>query len=322
MPDSKACLLSYALDGQGAAVPVEMSAVTADDPRLVWVHLNARHPDAKKFLRDQIQLDPLIIKALVAEETRPRLEELSAGALLILRGINYNPGPTPEDLVSIRLWIGNNRIISLGRRKSAAIADIDARIQQNRAPKSIGDFIATLCGALNDTIEPAIAELEEAVDLLEEDAQEDVSADKRPDLAQARKQATLFRRHLGPQRDVIMRLQRPEQPWLSAADRWLMQENSDRITRFIEDLDALRERTQILQDEAYNLQSVRLNKNLYILSMITVIFLPLTFITGLLGMNLEGIPGAHLPNAFLVVCGLCVGIGAVQLMIFRRLKWF
>lgn len=320
MQDSKACLFSYALDGGGA--PVNLAALAPDDPRFVWIHLNGRHPDTKKILKDDIHLDPLIIKSMLAEETRPRFEQAPQGALLILRGINFNPGPTPEDLVSVRVWITSTRIITVCRRKSKAIADLNDRIAENRGPKTPGEFVTFLLTALNDGIEPVLAELEDLMDRLEETPLDGGDKDLRSDLADMRKQATQFRRHMTPQRDVINILRVSDLSWLTLADKWLLQDNLDRTTRLIEDLDTLRERSQILQDEFYNALSSRLNKNLAVLSVITVVFMPLTFITGLLGMNVAGIPGAHHDYAFGVVCVITIVLAAVQIYIFKKLKWF
>lgn len=321
MEETKSCLFCYLLDGEGGGTPIELSSVAPSDTRLVWIHLNGRHPDAKKFLRDQLHLDPLIVKALLAEETRPRLEEIGQNALIILRGINFHAGPTPEDLVSIRLWISHNHIVTLGRRKSQAIAEIDDHLRQRRGPKRVGEFISMLCSALNDSIEPAIQELDVNIDRLEELSLENPDTKMRADIAVLRKAATLFRRHMSPQRDAINRMQNSTQGWLSASDKWFMQDNNDRVLRFLEDLDAIRERSQILQDELYSALSSKLNKNLYILSVITAIFMPLTFLSGLLGMNVDGIPGAHSPTAFASVCGITLGIGALQIVLFKRLKW-
>ena len=66
---------------------------------------------------------------------------------------------------------------------------------------------------------------------------------------------------------------------------------------------------------------MKLNRNLYLLSVITAIFMPLTFITGLLGMNVDGIPGAGHPHAFALIVGLSAAIIAVQLILFRRFRW-
>jgi zinc transporter len=295
--------------------------VAEDSPRLVWIHLNGRNAEAKKFLRDQLRLDPLIVKALMADETRPRVEEIGANTLIILRGINFHPGPTPEDLASVRIWLSHSHIVTVGRRKSQAIAELDERIRHGHGPKRVGEFVSMLCSILNDGIEPAIQELEVNIDKLEEISLENPNANLRNDIALLRKQATLFRRHLSPQRDAISRLQSSQQGWITSGDKWFMQDNNDRVLRFLEDLDAIRERSQILQDELYSALSSKLNKNLYILSVITAIFMPLTFLSGLLGMNVEGIPGAHDPWAFAIVCALTGVIGGLQIMLFRKLKW-
>ncbi len=321
MEETKACLLSYALDGQGGGQVVDLAGVSEDDGRLVWIHLNGRHSDAKKFLREQLKLDPVIVKSMLAEEMRPRLEEIGQAAMLMLRGINFNPGPTPEDLVSIRLWISGNHIVSVGRRKSRTIADIDDRIRHGRGPRRVGEFIAMLCSSLNDGIEPALQELEDTMDKLEAASLENPSAHLRVDIAALRKQATLFRRHVAPQRDVFNRLQLSMQGWLTPPDKWYMHDNNDRMLRFLEDLDSLRDRAQILQDELHSALSSKLNKNIYVLSVITAIFMPLGFFSGLLGMNLKGIPGAENPMAFFIACGIALAIALLQVVIFRRLKW-
>lgn len=321
MEETKACLFSYTLDGNGGGHVVDLSLVTSEDPRLVWIHLNGRHPDAKKFLKEQLHLDPLIIKSLLAEETRPRLEEVGDNALIILRGIHYNPGPAPEDLVSVRLFVSKQRIVSVGRRKSKSIADIDQRLADRRGPKTAGEFVAMLCNSLHDSIEPVIQNLYDTTDSIEDKSLENPDAAMRGDIALIRKQSILFRRHMAPQKDVISRLRNAEMEWLSVSDKWYLQDNHDRITRFIEDLDAIRDRSQILQDELSSALSSRLNKNIYVLSVITAIFMPLSFLSGLLGMNVAGIPHADHPMAFLTVCALAALVVLTEITLFRRLKW-
>lgn len=321
MEETKACLFSYALNGSGGAETVDLATLATDDPRLVWIHLNALHPDTKHFLKDILGINPMIVKSLLTEETRPRLEELDQGSLVILRGIRFNPGPEPEDLVSIRLWISGNRIVTLGRRRAHAITEMNNRITHNNAPRRTGEFVAMLCSFLNDGIEPSLSELEDQIDKLEEDSLQTISETMRGELSAVRKQATVFRRHMSPQRDVISRLRLSTQSWMTPLDHWALQDNYDRVTRFVEELDVIRERSQILQDEMYNALSTHLNRNLYVLSIITAIFMPLSFVTGLLGMNVAGIPGAEHPLAFFAVCaGLLIVVG-VQIWLFRRMKW-
>lgn len=90
----------------------------------------------------------------------------------------------------------------------------------------------------------------------------------------------------------------------------------------IEDLDAIRERSQIVKDELANILSDKLNHNLYVLSVVAAIFLPLGFLTGLLGINIGGIPGVDDPNAFAIFCGLSAVLVAGQVWLFKKLRWF
>jgi len=121
---------------------------------------------------------------------------------------------------------------------------------------------------------------------------------------------------------VMMHLRTSDQVWLSTAHKRRIQENLDRVTRYIEDLDSMRERAQVIKDELANALSDRLNKNLYILSVISAIFLPLGFFTGLMGINIGGMPGVDNNNAFWVFSALLITIVACQVLIFKKLKWF
>ncbi|MFZ4126281.1 MAG: CorA family divalent cation transporter, partial [Rickettsiales bacterium] len=118
------------------------------------------------------------------------------------------------------------------------------------------------------------------------------------------------------------RMKLSEQKWLHIADKRLLQECYDRMTRYVEDLDAVRDRAQIVHDELVFSLNDKLNKNTFLLSTISAIFLPLTFFTGLLGMNVRGIPIADNPMAFwYVVAFICVCTG-VQIIFFKFSRWW
>ena len=94
------------------------------------------------------------------------------------------------------------------------------------------------------------------------------------------------------------------------------------MIRYIEDIDSIRERAQITKDELTNALSDKMNKNLYMLSVVAAIFLPLGFLTGLLGINVGGIPGAETANAFFIFCVILVAVICSQIALFKYLKWF
>lgn len=290
---------------------------------LAWVHMDANHRDTKDWLDKEAQyLDPFIIEALLADETRPRMVQVGDGVLLILRGVNLNKDSDPEDMVSIRLWVDQYRIISLRRRKLKAIWDIDEKIKTGKTPKDAGHFVCMLISRLFERMEPVLSELDELTDDVEEQVLENADTSLRESIVNVRKQAIMYRRYMAPQRDAIGQLRMSDVGWLEDNHKRQLQESHNHVTRYVEDLDAIRERAQIVKDELANILSDRLNKNMYVLSVVAAIFLPLGFLTGLLGINVGGIPGADNGSAFWVFCGILVTVVAVQVFIFKKLKWF
>jgi zinc transporter len=293
------------------------------DSDLTWVHLDINEASSKKWADAELTfLDPLTLDALFAEETRPRILEFDTGTLLILRGVNLNADAEPEDMVSIRLWIDSSRIISVRKRRLKAVTDLRERIEAGVGPHNAGDFITQLTSRLFERMEPVFTELDELLDDAEERVMEAADTTYRSQITDIRKQAIVFRRYIAPQRDVIAALRVSDMPWLSELHKRRLQESLDRVIRYIEDIDTIRERAQIVKDELTNALSDKMNKNLYLLSVIAAVFLPLGFLTGLLGINVGGVPGVDDPSAFWVFSGFLLVVVALQILLFKRWKWF
>ncbi|MDX1581577.1 MAG: CorA family divalent cation transporter, partial [Alphaproteobacteria bacterium] len=109
--------------------------------------------------------------------------------------------------------------------------------------------------------------------------------------------------------------------WMDQRDRLLLREVADKITRYVEELDTVRERAAVVQDELSSRLAERLNNNTYVLSVIAAIFLPLGLLTGLLGINVGGMPGADQSWAFWVVTAALLVLVPLEMWLFRRLNW-
>lgn len=318
-------LLSYAFDGKGGGTPLEGDAISAmvRAEALAWVHMRADRPETRAWLRKELDyLDDIVLDALLADETRPRIMEFRDGVLLILRGVNLNENADPEDMVSIRLWIDPHRIISLRRRKLKAVGDVEELLQQGKGPQDAGDFVSDLSARMFARMEPVLQELDELTDDVEEQVMEEPTPELRRDIIDIRKQAILMRRYISPQREVLAALRNSQLPWITVEHKRELQESGERLTRYVEDLDAIRERAQVVKDELSNVLADKLNRNMYLLSVVAAIFLPLGFLTGLLGINVGGIPGADNPQAFWIFIGMLSGIVGLQAWLFKKMGWF
>ena len=316
-------LYAHALDGRKEPLgEQELIALLADDTP-AWAHMQADHPETEGWMLKHLDyLDPIVIEALVADETRPRCEKIGDGVMLILRGVNMNEGAEPEDMVSLRLWVDPQRIVSLRRRKVRAVMMLDEAIRSGKGAKSSGELLTQLIGNLLDIMEPVLGEMEDAVDSLEEELIEDPNLKLRHKLALIRRRALHMRRHISPQREALAKLRGLNLEWLSESDKLELLEAYDCITRYIEQLDTIRERCQIVQDELATVLADTLNRNTYLLSVIAAIFLPLGFLTGLLGINVGGMPGVEDASAFTIVAVVCVVIVLLELIWFKKMRWF
>jgi len=316
-------VFAFLVDEQGGGRDAWWPQIDAWKPEdgLLWVHFDRAAPETAHWLKNHSRLEPVVVDALLQQESRPRCLAVGNGLLVVLRGVNLNPGADPEDMVALRLWIEGQRIITTRHSKVMAIQDLRERVASRHGPKSPGDFLVQLAEALTARMAPTLDALNERVDKLEDAAPAARGEGTGAELAQLRRQAILIKRYLTPQCEAIARLETEEQDWLDATHRVRLHETKDRVTRYLEDLDAIRDRTTVLQDELLNQLSLRLNKTMYLLSVVAAIILPPSFVAQLFGMSVGGIPGAVGSAGFWVIVALLAVLIAAELWFFRRLKW-
>ncbi len=312
------------LDGRGGGQLLDWPAVRAWRPEqgVLWIHLDFTDEGAQRWLREESGLEPLVADALTADETRPRCAAVADGLLLSLRGVNSNPGADPEDMVSIRLFATAERVVSTRRRRLLSIRDLVESLQRGEGPGNSGELAAMLADRLVERMSTVITDLDERIDELEEKLVEGAGQELRGDILELRREVIKLRRYLAPQREALHRLQGEKAAWLGEHERLMVREAFDKITRHVEDLDSARDRAGVAYEELSSRQAEQMNNRMYVLSLIAGLFLPLGFLTGLLGINVGGIPLADNPMGFFeVVIALSV-LALLQVLVFRRKKWF
>ena len=242
--------------------------------------------------------------------------------LLNLRGVNLNPGADPADMVAIRMWAEEKQVVSVQRRRLRAVNDVEKHLADGLGPKDVAEFLADLSDSLAERMSHVIGDINHRIDELEETILDENEQELRANLRALRREIIGLRRYIAPQREAMTRLAAEDFGWMRPLERQQIREAADLLTRYIEDIDMARERAAVVQDELNSNLSERMNKNTYVLSIVAGIFLPLTLITGLLGINVAGIPYAEWPGAFATVAVLLVVIGAAGLFWLRKLHWF
>jgi len=316
-------LWHYQLDGDGggAETTVPRCFQRPEEAGFDWWHLESNNADTAEWLRS-MDIDIKVIDALTADETRPRSVRLAGGTLVVLRGVNTNPGSDPEDMVSIRIWFTGHLVITTRKsgRKLLSVQDMRAAIDKGSGPCTTGDFISLLIERLADRISHVVDDIEQRLEDFEEHLNNLQISTVRMSLLNTRRQTAVIRRYLSPQREAIGLLIQKNDIF-SEQDVHFLHLQNDRMTRYIENLDLARERALVLQGELQNQLAEQQNQRMYVLSVVAAIFLPLSFLTGVFGMNVAGLPGTDSPHAFVLLTLFMTTIAVLLIGYMWWKKW-
>lgn len=266
----KVPFLGFLINKKGSAKKLkyeELKSIDRTEDNILWVHFDYSQKEAKNWIQTQFK-DSIVADALLAGETRPRTTILGDSLLIALKGVNLEPNSKPENMISIRLYISKNMIISTSRRTLISIEEIVEDLEKGIGIKSSSEFLVELTNRMIDRIDDVIDEIQDRTDYLEENIMDMKKQDFRTKILNVRRETII-----------------------------------------------------LIQEELTNRLSEDLNKKMYILSIISAIFLPLTFLTGLLGINVGGIPGANNENAFYIFTSILILVIFSQYMIFRKKRW-
>jgi len=312
------------LDGQGCGRAIDWSYISQWTPEqgIIWLHFDYTSEQARDWLKYESGLDRFVIDALLTEESRPRTTQMAGGLLIALRGVNLSPGSDPEDMVGIRIWTDGHRIISTRRRKLLSVSDVIERLEAGLGPKDIAEFLVLLADRLITRMGTTIDETEDRVAEIEELMLSAESYALRGKITSLRRTVIALRRYLAPQREAMTQMQAIRVSWINHDIQQNMREVIDHLIRYLEELDSVRDRAAVAHEELANRLTEQMNNRMYVLSLVAAIFLPLGFFTGLLGINVGGIPGAENPWSFEIFCALLVVIVTIQVWFFKKKKWF
>lgn len=312
------------LDGKGGGTRLDWDGIDAWSPEqgMVWIHLDFTTEDTRLWLRRQKELPRLVVDALCADETRPRCDRVGEGQLISLRGVNNNPGAEPEDMVAIRLYCTANRIISTRRRHLLSVVGIVEALESGNGPLGTGSLLTSLASRLTERMSGVISQLDDEIDDLEEQVIDGAGREIVNPILDLRRQIIKLRRYIAPQREALNRMLTDSVDWIGENERLHLREALDKVSRHIEDLDSAKDRLGVAYEEQANRLAELMNSRMYLLSIVAGLFLPLGFLTGLLGVNVGGIPLADNPYGFALVVILMLALLAFQMLLFRRKRWF
>ena len=280
---------------------------------------NSRAPEFKVWLRRE--LGDFNADLITVPSTRSRCTVLDDRALVVLRVAR--PGADPEDVGRqlLTLWIEKGRVIIASELNIVEFLGITQWQQTHHAPVSPADLVARLALRAADRIEPLIERMGDSLDTIEEALMLNRAGDSRSRLAHLRRTLINMRRLIWPQRDVLTTLEIEDLSFFTARDRVRLREAAARTARLGDEMQTLSERAVLVHEQLLDTRAEQMNQTMLLLAAATVVLMPLTVISGILGMNVEGIPFHDSPYAFWIVTGFLGVLGVAIYLFMRGKKW-
>lgn len=318
-------LFGRVLDGQGGGRAIEWDAARDWQPQaggeMLWLHLCRNQPGVEDWLEHGLGIPEPTVELLVSDSTRPRAFREGNTLVATLRGINFNAGAEPEDMISMQLWCDGRRLLTLRKDPLQTPRDVLHQIDSGIGPPDAGATITLLAEFMIGRMNQSIVDMNTVIDTLEAEDPERDPEGMLGRIAAIRRNCLGLKRHMSPQHEALERISREAPPWFEDHDRREIAESIDRLRRYLDDIDISKESAVVLMDELRARALASNEKATYVLTIVAGIFLPLGFLTGLFGINVGGMPWVENADGFWAVTAGCIAIFFALLALFRKLDW-
>jgi zinc transporter len=319
MPNQSVPVTVMCLDGDGGMRVAQEESAVMETAR--WVHVNFGSSPGAEWLKRHSGIAPTVAEALFEEDSRPRFLAHSPGALLILRGANLNPGSDIEDMISLRIWIENDRIVTASRRHLRSVADVLQALASGDGPRSVAGVLLALIERLGFYIGEVVDQTGIRLEEAEADVTDPAQVVRGSPFSKIRRKMARIRRSLAPQREALERTSQNAADLFTPEEIHELREEVNWFTLLLEELDLIRERAMVAQEEFLSILANDQNERMLLLAIVSAVFLPLSFLTGLMGMNVAGLPGTEDPWSFWLIVVMMAGVAGVILVAFRIKRW-
>ncbi len=267
-------------------------------------------------------IHPLALADLVNVPQRPKAETFDEHELVICRMPIVRQGGEIE-LEQVGLVIGPRWVISFQEGREDCFDPVRERIRRNAPIRRMeADYLAyALVDLVIDAYYPAVESLGDVLESLEEAVVGDPTRSTLATIHHVRRQLLVIHRLLWQQRDALGRLLRGESPRIGAGVRVYLRDAYDHVIQLIDVVESYREMAVSLMDVYLSSVSNRLNEVMKVLTVMSTIFIPLTFLVGVYGMNFQYMPELHQRWAYPALWVAMLGIAALMVWAFRRRGW-
>jgi magnesium transporter len=301
----------------------DCQACTPTQP-IQWLNVYGLHePEILAEIGRRFNLHPLVLEDILNTDQRPKLDEYADYLFVVARFFDYDDKSMSVTSEQVSIVIGRQFVLTFQEKPTGNFNPVRDRLRQDRGPiRGAGaDYLAyALLDTVVDRYFAVLEGLGERVEELEEELMRKPSTRVLGTLHHLRREATVLRRAVWPLREVINGLTRNNQ-FFSAEVQPYLRDIYDHTVHVIESLETIRDLIAGLLEIYLSTVSNRVNREVRVLTVIAVIFLPSSLLAGIFGMNFKLMPLLDNPDGFFLIIGLMVGVAATLALVFWRRKW-
>ncbi|WP_457282132.1 transporter [Polaromonas sp. P5_D5] len=310
--DRTGLLCGYRFENGAPGIPVDLLEAAAwlqdESPKgksdFVWLHFNLSDAAAEASIRKHLHAVPEFFEALHAGSRSTRIEDAHDTLIAVVNDVAYEFAFDPAEMSSLWLNVAPHMALSARSHPLRSIDRMRDAIKNGKPLASSVSFLNQLLREQGDVLVRIVRDATVQVDVVEDKFLIGRLHNRRADLGKLRRVLVRLQRLLAPEPGALFRLLRLPPPWVSEHDLEELRQATEEFSLTIRDMSELKERIKLLQEEIAAQVSEETNRSVFILTMVTVLALPINIVAGLLGMNVGGIPLAEHPHGFMVIVGI------------------
>ena len=321
--DRSGLVCGYRVDADGTMDAIDwadMDAALSADDSLVWLHFDQANARARDWIGACDQIPAPAKLMLLGSDKHMRIEAAGEGLCGVVGDLHHEFSQASDQLDVLRLYLDNRCLISARRQPLAAIDKLRRTIGEGLKVDRPIALVTQFLHHVTDTLGDLILELAGNVDVMEDAILEGRADRPGEELSRIRRMAARLRRHMVPQQHALVGLLSRLPDWIEQPEAASLRNAIERLGALGHDLDLVQERARLLQEQASARLMEATNRNLYILSIVTTIFLPITLISGIFGMNLGGLPAQQDPLGFWYGIGLMILVAMMSVWLLRKVR--
>ncbi len=317
----------YRLDRQGTALPVKPAELllTLQQHRsefegdLLWLHFNLAQAATERWLKDHASLPVEFFEALHLGSRSTRVELIDDGLLAVVNDVLHGFSFDPSEISTLWVHVTPGIVISARRKPLKSVDRLRHSVQNGVRITSTVELLTRLLRDQADVLTGIVRDAVARVDKVEDELLAGRLDNKRENLGSLRRVLVRLQRLMAPEPAALFRLLQRPPAWVAEDDLQDLRQSSEEFSAVLVDMASLQERIKLLQEEIAAMINEKSSRNLYTLTVLTVLALPINLLAGLFGMNVGGIPFADHEAGFWVVVGLlAVFTTAAAWLILRR----